>query len=149
MEEDFGIILDINLTTRRIQKIRLTQEDVKLFIGGRGLAMKILYDRIKPGMNPFSEENPLILMAGTFSGLPVPSSSRTCVVTKSPHTSPVKSQYEHASTVTYSNMGGFFGPELRFAGYEGIVITGKAHFPVYIKIEDEKGNRGTFKIIKK
>ncbi len=138
MEEDFGIILDINLTTRKIQKIKLTQEDVKLFIGGRGLAMKILYDRIKPGMNPLAEENPLIIMAGTFSGLPVPSSSRTCVVTKSPHTSPVKSQYEHASTVSYSNMGGFFGPEIRFAGYEGIVITGKAHFPVYIKIEDEK-----------
>ncbi len=138
MEEDFGIILDINLTTRKIQKLHLSGEDLKLFIGGRGLGMKLLYDRIKPGMNPFSEENPLIFMPGTFSGLPVPSSSRTCVITKSPHTSPIKSQHEHASTVTYSNMGGFFGPELRFAGYEGMVITGKAHFPVYIKIEDEK-----------
>ncbi|MEN8121159.1 MAG: aldehyde ferredoxin oxidoreductase family protein [Bacteroidota bacterium] len=138
MEENFGIILDINLTTRKIQKINLAEEDIKLFIGGRGLGMKILYDRIKPGMDPFAEENPLIFMAGTFSGLPVPSSSRTCVVTKSPHTSPVKSQYDNASTVTYSNMGGFFGPEVRFAGYEGIVVSGKAHFPVYIKIEDEK-----------
>ena len=93
MEEDFGIILDINLSTRKIQKLHLSGEDLKLFIGGRGLGMKILYDRIKPGMNPFSEENPLIFMPGTFSGLPVPSSSRTCVITKSPHTSPIKSQH--------------------------------------------------------
>jgi len=138
MEENFGIILDINLSTRKIQKINVSGEDIKMFMGGRGLGMKLLYDRIKPGLDPFSEENPLILMPGTFSGLPVPSSSRTCVVTKSPHTSPVKSKFEHASTVSYSNMGGFIGPEIRFAGYEGIVVTGKSPFPVYLKIEDDK-----------
>ena len=89
--------------------------------------MKILWDRLKkPGVDPLSPENPLIFMPGPFSGFPVPSASRTCVVTKSPMTSPFKSDYPHASTVSYSNMGGFFGPEIRFAGYDGIVITGKA-----------------------
>ena len=138
MEKKFGIILDINLSTRKIQKIKLPEEDIKNFMGGRGLAMKILYDRIKPGTDPFSEENPLIFMPGTFSGLPIPSSSRTCVVTKSPRTSPKKAKFEHSSTVSYSNMGGFIGPEIKFAGYEGIVVSGKSPFPVYIKIEDDK-----------
>jgi len=138
MEKQYGIILDINLTTRQIKKIKLPDEDIKNFMGGRGLAMKILYDRIKPGQDPFSEDTPLIFMPGTFSGLPIPSSSRICVVTKSPRTSPKKPKYEHSSTVSYSNMGGFIGPEIKFAGYEGIVVSGKSPFPVYIKIEDDK-----------
>ena len=138
MKNQFGIILDIDLSSRQIKKIKLPEQDIKNFMGGRGLAMKILYDRIKPGADPFSEENPLIFMPGTFSGLPIPSSSRTCVVTKSPSTSPKKSKYKHSSTISYSNMGGFIGPEIKFAGYEGIVITGKSPFPVYIKIEDDK-----------
>lgn len=138
MENNFGNILDINLTTRKIQKIKLAAEDIKNFMGGRGLGMKILYDRIKPGQNPFAEDTPLIFMPGTFSGLPIPSASRMCVVTKSPHTSPKKPKYKYSSTVSYSNMGGFIGPEIKFAGYEGIVITGKSPFPVYIKIEDDK-----------
>ena len=60
------------------------------------------------------------------------------MVTKSPITSPVKSDYPYASTVSYSNMGGFFGPEVRFAGYDGIVITGKASELCYIMINDGK-----------
>ncbi|MBN1251694.1 MAG: aldehyde ferredoxin oxidoreductase family protein [Bacteroidales bacterium] len=138
MEDIFGILLDINLTTRKTENIYISKRDIELFVGGRGLAMKVLYDRIKPGLDPFSEDNPLIFMSGTFSGLPIPSSSRTCVVTKSPLTSPKKSIFEKASTVSYSNIGGFFGPEIKFAGYEGIVITGKSPFPVYIKIEDNE-----------
>lgn len=77
-------------------------------------------------------------MTGPFSGFPVPSASRTCVVTKSPLTSPIRSTHPHASTITYSNIGGFFGPELRFAGYDGIVITGKANSLCYIVIDDDK-----------
>ena len=101
--------------------------------------MKILWDRLKtPGIAPLSPENPLMFMPGPFCGFPIPSSSRTCVVTKSPRTSPKKSNYKNASTLSYSNMGGFFGPEIRFAGYDGIVISGKASSPVYIVIEDEK-----------
>jgi aldehyde:ferredoxin oxidoreductase len=110
-----------------------------MFIGGRGLGIKILWDRLKrPGINPLSPENPLMFMPGPFSGFPVPSASRTCVVTKSPCTSPFSSSHEFASTVSYSSMGGFFGPEIRFAGYDGIVITGKAASPVCIVIDDDR-----------
>jgi len=135
----YGILLEINLTSGRISKKNIPANDIEKFIGGRGLGMKILHDRLKkPGIDPLSEKNPLIFMPGPFSGFPIPSSSRTCIVTKSPLTSPLKSKYKHASTVSYSNVGGFFGPEIRFAGYDGIVITGKSSSPVYIVIENEK-----------
>jgi aldehyde:ferredoxin oxidoreductase len=134
-----GAILDVDLSSGKIEKVAVAPEDLDKFVGGRGLGVKILWDRLKkPGVDPLSAENPLIFMPGPFSGLPVPSSSRTCVVTKSPMTSPVKSDYPCASTVSYSNVGGFFGPEVRFAGYDGIVITGKANEPCYVVIDDGK-----------
>jgi len=134
-----GRMLNIDLSTGKIEKAAIPPEDLENFVGGQGLGMKILWDRLKqPGVDPLSPANLLMFMPGPFSGLPVPSSSRTCVVTKSPITAPLRSDYPHASTVTYSNMGGFFGPELRFAGYDGIVITGKAKALSYLVIEDEK-----------
>lgn len=134
-----GAVLDIGLTTGKVEKKPIPREDSVKFAGGRGLGIKILWDRLnKPGVDPLSPENPLMFMPGPLSGFPVPSSSRTCVVTKSPHTSPVGSNYPHASTLAYSNMGGFFGPEIRFAGYDGMVITGKASSPVYVVVEDDK-----------
>lgn len=135
-----GIILDVDLSSGKIGKKAIEPDDLVNFVGGRGLGIKLLWDRLKdkPGTDPLGPENPLMFMCGPFSGFPAPSSSRTCVVTKSPHTSPLKSQYAHASTVSYSNIGGFFGPELRFAGYDGLVITGKAAAPVYLYINDDK-----------
>ena len=134
-----GNVLDINLTTGKTEKKNISPEDIKNFIGGRGLGIKLLWDRLnKPGIDPLSPENPLIFMSAPFSGFPIPASSRICVITKSTHTSPVQSKYPFASTVTYSNMGGFLGPEIRFAGYDGIVVTGKASTPVYIVIDDDK-----------
>jgi aldehyde:ferredoxin oxidoreductase len=134
-----GVVLDINLTTGKIEEKTVLKKDIEKFVGGRGLGMKILWDRLQsPGIDPLSPENPLIFMPGPFSGFPPPASSRTCVVTKSPRTSPIRSKYPKASTVSYSNMGGFFGPEIRFAGYDGIVVTGKAASPSYIVIENDK-----------
>ena len=135
----YGVLLDINLSTGKVCKIALSSEDTEKFIGGRGLGIKILWDRLKePGISPMSPENPLLFMPGPFSGFPIPSASRISVVTKSPCTSPIRSGHEFASTVSYSSMGGFFGPEIRFAGYDGIVITGKAVSPVYIVIDDDR-----------
>ncbi len=131
-------LLDINLSTGEIKRIPIPAEDIQNFIGGRGLGMKILWDRLdKPGVDALSPQNPLMFMPGPFSGFPIPSASRTVVVTKSPCTSPETSPYPHASTVSYSNMGGFLGPEIRFAGYDGIVVSGKAAAPSYIVIEDD------------
>jgi len=133
-----GIILEINLSTGIINKTPISEDDLKNYIGGRGLGMKLLYDRLpNPGVDALSPENPLLIMPGPFSGFPIPSSSRSCVVTKSPKTSPLNKKYEHSSTISYSNMGGFVGPEIRFAGYDGLLITGKANKPVYIFIEDD------------
>lgn len=132
-------LLSIDLSTGKTGKVTIAPEDLDKFVGGQGLGIKILWDYLKkPGADPLSPDNPLIFMPGPFSGLPVPSSSRTCVVTKSPITAPVASEHPHASTVTYSNMGGFFGPEIRFAGYDGIVITGKAKQLSYVVIDDGK-----------
>jgi aldehyde:ferredoxin oxidoreductase len=134
-----GVILEVDLTTGKIEERPVPAEDYERFVGGRGLGMKMLWDRVrKPGVDPLSPENPLLFMPGPFSGFPVPASSRTCVVTKSPQTSPVQSPYAKASTVSYANMGGFFGPEIRFAGYDGIVVTGKASYPAALVIEDGK-----------
>jgi len=133
-----GSILEVNLTSGTIEKVPVSPSDAKNFVGGRGLGMKILWDKVKePGLDPFSPQNPVMFMPGPMTGYPFASSSRTCVVTKSPRTSPIDSPYTHASTVSYANMGGFIGPEIRFAGYDGIVVTGKASKPVYIKIEND------------
>jgi aldehyde:ferredoxin oxidoreductase len=134
----YGKLLDINLSTRKIKVTQIPEADLKNFVGGRGLGMKILTDRLKkPGVDPLSASNIILFMPGPFCGLPIPNSSRTCIVTKSPRTTPVNPKYKHSSGVSYSNMGGFFGPELRFAGYDGLAVTGKSKKPVYIFIEDD------------
>ena len=121
----FGKMLEVNLSSGEIKVTQIPDDDIKKFIGGRGLGAKILWDRLKPGTDPLSPDNIIMFMPGPFSGLPIPSSSRTCVVTKSPRTSPVNSPYKHSSSLSYSNMGGFFGPELRFAGYDALLLAGK------------------------
>jgi aldehyde:ferredoxin oxidoreductase len=134
-----GIILHVDLSSGSIIKKKIPLEDFINFVGGRGLGIKLLWDQLKetPGLDPHGPENPLMFMCGPVSGFPAPSSSRTCVVTKSPRTSPQKPQYPNSSTLSYSNIGGFFGPELRFAGYDGIMVTGKASSPVYLNIKDD------------
>lgn len=134
-----GVLLYIDLSTGKIEKKQISRDDIENYIGGRGLGIKILWDQLKkPGIDPLSHESPLIFMPGPFSGFPIPSSSRTCIVSKSTKTSPEQSKYPFASTISYSNIGGFFGPEIRFAGYDGIVITGKASSPVYIVVDNDK-----------
>ena len=135
----FGRLLDVDLSTGRVASRDIASEDLRDFIGGRGLGIKLLWDTLtEPGIDPLSAQNPLLFMPGPFSGYPVPAASRTCIVTKSPITRPRRSEYAHASTIAYSNMGGFFGPEIRFAGYDGIMVRGKADRPVYLYIDDDE-----------
>jgi aldehyde:ferredoxin oxidoreductase len=135
----YGVLLVVDLTSGSIDRLSIPAEDMEKFIGGRGLGMKVLWDLLEsPGTDPDSEENPLIFMTSPLSGFPVPAASLCCVVTKSPHTAPVQSDHVHASTITYSLVGGFLGPEIRFAGYDGLVITGKSQTPVYIVIDDDR-----------
>jgi aldehyde:ferredoxin oxidoreductase len=134
-----GKVLEVDLSTGKINKLALSEEDAFNFIGGRGLGIKFLWDRIKEAnLDALSPKNPLMFLPGPFSGFPISAASRTCVVTKSALTSSLKSKYRFASTISYSNMGGFFGPEIKFAGYDGIIITGQASSPVYLYIDDDK-----------
>lgn len=134
-----GVLLDVDLGTGRIGQRYVPVAHRKAYLGGRGLGMRLLWDLLPgPGVDPLGPDNPLIFLPGPLSAFPVPSASRTCVVTKSPCTAPIASPHEHASTVSYSNIGGFFGPEIRFAGYDGILLRGQAPEPVVLVVDDDK-----------
>lgn len=123
-----GKVLRINLKKRVANVEPLNLEMAKKFIGGRGLGTKMLMDEIDPKIDALSSENKLIVVAGPLTGTPTPTGGRYMVVTKSPLT----------DTVASSNSGGYWGAELKFAGYDAIIIEEKADSPVYINIEDEK-----------
>ena len=134
-----GKILEVDLSTGKINKLDTDIELVKSFGGGRGLGVKLLWERVRqPGLDPLSPDNPLMFLTGPLSGFGIPSAARTVVVTKNPHTSPLFSPYPRASTITYSNMGGHIGPEIKLAGYDAIIIVGRSSQPVYLKVEDDE-----------
>jgi len=121
-----GLILRVNLSTNEIKRETIDEEKAKLFIGGRGYGTKIIYDEVEPTIDPFSLENKVVIATGPVGGSNVPSSGRTMVVTKGPQT----------GAIACSNTGGFFGPELKEAGYDMVIIEGKAEKPIYLWISD-------------
>ncbi|WP_231833724.1 aldehyde ferredoxin oxidoreductase family protein [Pyrococcus horikoshii] len=121
-----GKILFIDLSNHIINTIP-TEKYAKDFLGGRGIATKIAYDIIPPDANAFDPENALIMMTGPLTGI-APSSSRIDVVSLSPLT----------NLLGGSSAGGDFGAALKFAGYDGIVITGKSKEPTCIRIIDDE-----------
>lgn len=123
-----GKVLRIDLTKKSVRVEALNLEEAKKFIGGRGLGTKILLDEIDSGIEPLSPENKLIMITGPLTGTSTPTGGRYMVVTKSPLT----------GTVASSNSGGYWGAELKFAGYDAIILEGRAEAPVYINIEDDK-----------
>lgn len=122
-----GKILRINLTKKEIKVQQLNKDLLVKFVGGRGLAAKILWDELKPGTDPLSSENKLVFMAGPLTALPLPSSGKIVIAAKSPLT------HGYGD----GNIGTKFSVNLRKAGYDGIVIEGKAEKPVYIFIEND------------
>ena len=123
-----GRLLRVDLTNGKIKRELLDEEMVKKFLGGRGLGAKILYDENPPGIDPFAPQNRLILFTTPFLGTSVPCSVKPCIVTKSPL----------SGTILMTLSGGYFGSELKYTGYDGIVIKGKSKRPVYIQIIDEE-----------
>ena len=119
-----GKILRINLTDETYGIEALSPETAQKYIGGAGTAMKFLFDEIAARIDPLGSENKLIFSAGPFTGTSVPCASRMAVATKSPLT--------HAVGMALS--GGYFPAEMKFAGYDMIIIEGKAQKPVYIWI---------------
>jgi aldehyde:ferredoxin oxidoreductase len=123
-----GKILRVNLTKGEWRVEELDRNVAEKFIGGRGLGSKILYDEIDPKVDPLSPDNKLILATGPLTGTSASAAGRYMAITKSPLT----------GTIACSNSGGHFGAELKFAGFDLIVIEGKSKDPVYLYIEDGK-----------
>ncbi|RAK03941.1 aldehyde:ferredoxin oxidoreductase [Halanaerobium saccharolyticum] len=117
-------VLRVDLTREEIKRETITGENVKNYLGGRGLASKILYDEIDPKVDPLSPENKLIYATGLLTGTAASTGGRYMVVTKGPLT----------GTIASSNSGGFFGAELRFSGNDIIIFEGKAERPLYLSI---------------
>jgi aldehyde:ferredoxin oxidoreductase len=124
-----GKILNIDLSNSRITELE-TMDYADRFLGGRGIATRIYWEDVGPEVGAFDPENRLILMSGPLGATGVQGASRFEVVGKSPMLMP--------EGFCYGNLGGFFGPYLKRAGYDGVVISGRSEKPVYIWIHDGK-----------
>jgi len=123
-----GTLLRINLTSRKIGEEKLTDNLVENYLGGRGIASKILMDELKANIDPLGPENKIIFITGPLTATVIPTTSRLCISAKSPLTRLVGCGFS----------GGHFGPELKFSGYDGLIVEGRSDRPVYIWINDGK-----------
>jgi len=123
-----GKLLRINLSTGSIQAEALNEEWAHQYIGARGLGTKYFVEEVDPQIDPLSPGNKLIFMTGPLTGTFAGSAGRYNVVTKGPLN----------GTIAASNSGGTWGPELKYAGWDGIIIEGRADKPVYINIYNDK-----------
>jgi aldehyde:ferredoxin oxidoreductase len=123
-----GKVLRVDLTNEKVSTEPLNREWAKQFIGGKGLGARYLIEELKPGTDPLSPDNVLTIWTGPLVGTFVPLTSRYVVVTKSPLTGAFLDSYA----------GGFLGPEIKYAGFDGMIIKGKAKKPVYLWLNDGK-----------
>jgi aldehyde:ferredoxin oxidoreductase len=122
-----GKYLRVNLTMKKITTEVLDPRLARDYIGARGLGTRFMFDEVDPKVDPLSPENKLIFAPGPFSGTYAPSAGRYDVVTKGPLN----------GTIAASNSGGSFGPELKYAGYDMVILEGKAAKPVYLWIHND------------
>lgn len=123
-----GFNLEIDLTRGNIERVETDPKLTELYLGGLGTSAKILWDRVPPDTDPFSPDNILIFSTGLLCGTPAPGANRTIVTTYSPQT----------KLMAYSMMGGFLAPELKYAGYDKVILSGKSPKLVYIWINNDK-----------
>jgi len=123
-----GINLEVDLTRGNIERVQTDPKDTELYLGGLGTNAKILWDRVPPEVEPFSPENLLIFGAGLLCGTPATGCNRTIVTTISPQT----------RLMAFSMMGGFWAPELKYAGYDKVILRGKSPDLVYLWINNDK-----------
>ncbi|HPA73792.1 MAG TPA: aldehyde ferredoxin oxidoreductase N-terminal domain-containing protein, partial [Spirochaetota bacterium] len=121
-------ILEVNLSTGDFAVGDITEKDRRLYMGGKGLGLKLLYDRLKPGVDPLGEENIIAFMPGVLMGTGAPCSGRFEAMTKSPLT----------GIMVTASCGGPFGMALKTSGWDALIIRGKAKKPCYLYI-DSKG----------
>lgn len=123
-----GTLLRIDLNRLKIQKDPLPADMVEKYLGGRGFVAKLLFDEIAPGVDPDSADNMFVAAVGPLTGHFLPASGKTHFGSKSPAT----------GGYADSNMGGHFGPAMKYAGYDVLVLTGKAAEPSYLYVEDDQ-----------
>ncbi|MDN5347557.1 MAG: aldehyde:ferredoxin oxidoreductase [Clostridia bacterium] len=121
-----GTILKIDLTAQKIEKIPTPTDLKNNFLGGNGFGIKYLYDLVPAGIDPLSPANALIFAVGPATGTLIPTASRFAVITKSPLTGLYMDSFA----------GGHWGSELKYAGYDALIITGSSPRPVYLYIND-------------
>lgn len=121
-----GRILKVNLSDRSVASEPTTPYE--MFMGGKGINLKLLFDGVSAETKPLAPENLLVFGAGPLVGTPFPGACRTDVVSKSPVT----------GALGDAGMGGYLGAELKFAGYDNLVIEGRAEKPVYLYIRDDR-----------
>ena len=118
----------VNLSSSEVTILETDPEELRRFLGGGGLGAKLLYDLVGPEVDPLSPDNVLIFTAGPLAGSPWPTSSRLHVTFKSPLT----------SAYGYANSGGFFAAELKRAGYDALIIKGRAPKPSVLQVFDHE-----------
>ncbi|MDX2499728.1 MAG: aldehyde ferredoxin oxidoreductase N-terminal domain-containing protein [Deltaproteobacteria bacterium] len=123
-----GFNLEVDLTRGNIVRVESDPADTELYLGGLGTNAKILWDRVPPEVDAFSPENLLIFGAGLLCGTPATGCNRTIVSTISPQT----------KLMAFSMMGGFWAPELKYAGYDKVILRGKSPELVYLWIHNDK-----------
>jgi len=123
-----GFNLEIDLTRGNIERVETDPKLTELHLGGLGTNAKILWDRVPPETEPFSPDNLLIFSTGLLCGTPAPGANRTIVTTYSPQT----------LLMGYSMMGGFWAPELKYAGYDKVIFRGKSPSLVFLWINNDK-----------
>jgi benzoyl-CoA reductase subunit BamB len=125
---DTGFDLEIDLSRGSVDRVASDPELTRMHLGGLGVNARLLWDRVPPDAHAFSEDNLLIFGGGLLCGTPAPGGNRTIVTTYSPQT----------GLLAYSMMGGFWSPELKYAGYDRLILRGRSPEPVYIWIHNDK-----------
>ncbi|MGB9592605.1 MAG: aldehyde ferredoxin oxidoreductase N-terminal domain-containing protein, partial [Anaerolineae bacterium] len=121
-------LLHVNLSSGKTWVEDVPLEDLRKYLGGRGLAAKWLYEQVPAGADPLGPDNVLIFSTGTLTGTSAPSSGRSSITTKSPAT----------GLYLKVSVGGHLGAAIKYAGYDYVMIHGVSPKPVYLWIDDEK-----------
>ena len=120
-------LIEVDLGSQTANYIHISDEDRRMYLGGKGLGLKLLFERLNPGIDPLGEDNYLAFMMGVLLGTGAPCSGRFAAVTKSPLTGIMLS----------SSCGGPFGMAFKTAGYDGLLITGASTGPVILDIDKD------------
>jgi len=123
-----GKILEVNLNAGKVVEKELDLQFARRFIGGLGFNAKILYDEVGPSVDPFGPDNVVAIAPGALCGTDAPTAARTEVTTKSPLTGIIGS----------GNFGGYWGPALKRAGYDAVIIRGESEKPVYLWVDNDR-----------